>query len=161
VALGGDFVARAARNGWLRPGGCVATDSELETLFTRRWTQLTGLRDEPHFKPSLGELRRYFRFLLLHPEQRDQSEAPARDRARARLRYVEALAHHDTEYPLALARGSLLAELGAMPESARALSGYLARPSSPVWNLRARNYLLFAAAGHEGDASDLPRLDEP
>jgi hypothetical protein len=161
LALGGDFVVRATQNGWLGPDGCVASDDELATLFSRRWAELTGLRDEPHFKPKLGELRRYFRFLLLHPEQRDQAEDKARDRARARLRYVEALAHHDTEYPLALARGSLLAELGAMPDSARVLSGYLARPSSLVWNLRARNYLLFAAAGRDGDPSELAPLVEP
>jgi hypothetical protein len=161
LALGGDFVVRAAHNDWLSPDGCVASDGELETLFTRRWAELTGLRDEPHFKPSLGELRRYFRFLLLHPEQRDTSEAPGRERARVRLRYVETLAHYDTEYPLALARGSLLAELGAMPDSARALSGYLARPSSPEWNLRARNYLLFAAEGRGDDPSDLVPLDAP
>ena len=161
LALGGDFVVRATHNGWLSSEGCVASDGELETLFTRRWTELTGLRNEPHFKPSLGELRRYFRFLLLYPERREKSQPNPRERARVRLRYVEALAHHDTEYPVALASGSLLAELGAMPESARALSGYLARPSSLEWNLRARNYLLFAAAaGREGDASDLGSVPE-
>ena len=160
LALGGDFVVRATHNGWLLPDGCVASDGELETLFTRRWAELTGLRDEPHFKPTLGELRRYFRFLLLHPEKREKSDAPERERALARLRYVETLARHDTEYPLALARGSLLAELGAMPESARALGGYLARPSSLEWSLRARNYLLFVASGREGD-SDLVPLGEP
>lgn len=159
LALGGDFVVRATHNGWLSPAGCVASDGELETLFTRRWAELTGLRDEPQFRPSLGEVRRYFRFLLLHPEQRHKSEAPGRDRAIVRLRYLETLAHHDTEYPLALARGSLLAELGAMPESARALSGYLARPSSLEWKLRARNYLLFAALEREGDAGELVPLE--
>ena len=161
AALGGDFVVRATRNGWLGPDGCVASDGELETLFARRWAELTGLRDEPQFKPSLGELRRYFRFLLLHPEQRDKSEQPERERASMRLRYVETLAHHDTEYPLALARGSLLAELGALPDSARALSGHLARPSSLEWNLRARNYLLFAASAREDDANDVMPLSEP
>jgi hypothetical protein len=161
LALGGDFLVRAAHNDWLSPDGCVASDGELETLFTRRWAELTLLRDEPQFKPSLGELRRYFRFLLLHPERGDPSEAPARERARMRLRYVETLAHHDTEYPLALARGSLLAELGAMPDSARTLSGYLARPSSLEWNLRARNYLLFVAAGRGGDADELAPLHGP
>jgi len=160
AALGGDFVVRAKHNGWLLPDGCVATDGELETLFTRRWAELTGLRDEPHFQPSLGELRRYFRFLLLHPEKRAKAEAPEHERALVRLRYVETLARHDTEYPLALARGSLLAELGAMPDSARALSGYLARPSSLEWNLRARNYLLFAASGREADGELVP-LGEP
>jgi hypothetical protein len=161
AALGGDFVTRATRNGWLGPDGCLASDDELETLFLRRWADVTGLRNEPHFKPTLGELRRYFRFLLLHPEQSGKPEQPERERARQRLRYVEALGHRDTEYPIALARGSLLGELGMMPESARALREHLAGPARLEWNLRARNYLLFAAGGREPETPDLLPLDPP
>jgi hypothetical protein len=154
-ALGGDFVERALTNGWAGPDGCLASDDELVSLFERRWTELTRLRDLPRFKPTLGESRRYFRFLLLHPEHRAGPEAPAVERATLRLRYVEALARYDTEYPLALARGSLFAELGMMPQSAQALSRHLARPGSASWNLRARNYLLYAARGQGDAASDL------
>ncbi len=160
AALGGDFAVRALRNGWASPDGCVASDDELETLFVRRWTEMTRLRDDPHFKPTLGELRRYFRFLLLYPEHTVGSEPSARARASLRLRYVAALARRDTEYPVALARGSLFGELSLMPQSAEALSSQLARPGSAEWNLRARNYLLFAADGR-GDASDVSPGDEP
>ncbi|HXK20177.1 MAG TPA: hypothetical protein VNG33_20335 [Polyangiaceae bacterium] len=151
LALGGDFVSRARRNGWAGPDGCLASDDELWTLFGRRWADLARLRDEPHFKPTLGELRRYYRFLLLYPERGSGTDAPARERASMRLRYVEALARRDTEYPVGLARGSLFGELGMMQESAQALSQYLARPGSAEWNLRARNYLLFAASGQPSD----------
>lgn len=161
AALGGDFVAHATRNGWLGHEGCVASDDELEALFTRRWTEQTGLRADRRFAPTLGELRRYFRFLLLHPEGVDSAESPSRERASRRLRYVEALARHDTEYPIGLARGSLFGELGMMPESARALSEHLARPRSHEWNLRARNYLLFAASGHDPESAEVSPLDEP
>lgn len=161
AALGGDFVVHATQNGWLGPDGCVASDDELETLFLRRWTEMTGLRGERRFAPTLGQLRRYFRFLLLHPERSGTAELPSRERASRRLRYVEALARHDTEYPLGLARGSLLGELGMMPESARALSDHLARPPSRDWNLRARNYLLFAASGHEPESPELSPVDAP
>ena len=160
-ALGGDFVKRALRNGWAGPAGCVASDDELTALFARRWSELTRLRDEPHFKPTLGELRRYYRFLLLYPERGAGADAPARERAGLRLRYVEALAHRDTEYPLGLARGSLLGELGLMQESAQALSQHLARPASANWNLRARNYLLFAASGRAADGAELSPVDAP
>jgi hypothetical protein len=145
IELGGDFATRATQNGWLSSAGCVATDDELRTLFERRWVELTRLREEPRFKPALGELRRYYRFLILHPERGKGDDPPALERASMRLRYVEALAKRDTEYPIELARGSLLAELGAMPQSAQALSRYLSFSSGAEWNLRARNYLLYAA----------------
>jgi hypothetical protein len=160
-ALGGDFVKRAMRNGWASPGGCVASDDELTELFALRWVELTRLRSDPHFKPTLGELRRYYRFLLLYPERGTGGDAPARERAAARLRYVTALARRDTEYPLGLARGSLFGELGMMQDSAQALSQHLARPSSAEWNLRARNYLLFAASGRASDAGDASQVDGP
>jgi hypothetical protein len=160
AALGGDFVERATRNGWLTRDGCLASDDELETLFVRRWTEITGLRDEPRFKATLGEVRRYFRFLLLHPERSLQPAQPLeQDRASKRLRYVEALSHYDTEYPLRLARGSLLAQLGRMPESASALSDYLGRSGGTEWNLRARNYLLYAAG--QSKADELLPSEEP
>lgn len=156
AALGGDFVERGTRNGWLTASGCIASDDELQTLFVRRWTEVTGLRDEPRFKATLGEIRRYYRFLLLHPERSQQSDLPLeQERASRRLRYVEALSHYDTEYPLGLARGSLLGELGRMPESASALSDYLGRSSGKEWNLRARNYLLYAASQSKAEADEL------
>jgi len=161
LALGGDFVTRARRNGWAGPEGCLASDDELFALYTRRWSDLTRLRDDAHFKPTLGELRRYYRFLLLYPELGAGTDAKPRERAAMRLRYVEALARHDTEYPLALARGSLLGELGMMQESAQALSQHLARPGGAEWNLRARNYLLFAANGQASDTGGSGLFDGP
>ena len=162
AALGGDFVERATRNGWLTADGCVASDDELQTLFVRRWTEVVGLHDEPRFKGTLGEMRRYFRFLLLYPERSQQpSQPPEQERASRRLRYIEALSHYDTEYPLRLARGSLLAELGRLPESASALSDYLGRSGGKEWNLRARNYLLYAASQSGADADELLPSEEP
>ena len=160
AALGGDFPARAERNGWAGDDGCIATDDELSTLFVLRWTELTRLRDHPQLRATLGELRRYYRFLLLHPEHGAGSDSPERSRVGMRLRYVEALAHRDTEYPVELARGSLLAELGRLPESAQALTAQLGRPSGAEWNLRARNYLLYAASGSD-DTGDLSPNDVP
>jgi hypothetical protein len=153
AALGGDFVARATRNGWLDREGCVASDDELEALFSRRWVDVTRLRDQAQFKPSLGELRRYYRFLLLHPERPREQGDPltSAELAAVRLRYVEALARRDTEYPVRLARGSLLAEMGNMPRSAQELSEYLSRSGGASFNLRARNYLIYAASARGDD----------
>jgi hypothetical protein len=99
--------------------------------------------------------------LLLYPERGPGNDSAIRERANIRLRYVEALARRDTEYPVGLARGSLLGELGMMEESTQALSQQLARPLSGEWNLRARNYLLFAASGHASDAGELLPVDAP
>jgi hypothetical protein len=37
----------------------------------------------------------------------------------------------------------------------------LARPRRHEWNLRARNYLLFAASGHDPESAEVSPLDEP
>lgn len=145
IALGGDFVARASANAWVARGKCLATDAELSALFVRRWSELTRLQNEPRFSLTLGELRRYYRFLMLHPERHTAGDGGARERAEMRLRYAEALARRDTEYPIELARGSLLAQLGSVRASAQALNRHLSGAGRPFWNLRARNYLLFAA----------------
>ena len=161
LALGGDFVKRALSNGWAGPHGCIASDDELRTLFERRWVELSHLRDNPRFKPTLAELRRYYRFLLLYPERIQSGDTPARERASVRLRYVDALSRRDTEYPVALARGSLLAELGMMQDSAQALGLQLARPEGAEWRLRARNYLLFAAENRSADQGEALPFDTP
>lgn len=144
-ALGGDFAARAVQSGWAGPAGCIASDDELVTLFALRWTELTQLRAAPQLKPTLGELRRYYRFLLLHPEGA-AGENKAAQRASARLRYVAALEKRDSEYPADLARGALLGAQGASEASADALGEHLGRSSGTEWTLRARNYLLAVTA---------------
>jgi len=140
-ALGGDFARRAVINGWLTSSGCVASDDELRTLFVVRWTELTDLRAQPGFLPSLGELRRYYRFLMLYPERRAGASLDTPERAGMRLQYVNALSKRDPDYPAALARGALLGQLELAPSSVEALRAHLAqRPG--LWALRARNYLV-------------------
>ena len=145
--LGGDFATRAENSEWVEGGRCLATDDELITLFNLRWLELTRLREHPRFKPTLGELRRYYRFLLLYPEQAGSAARGTRDEraiAARRLRYVEALSKVDGEYPVHLARGALLGQLGQSQGSARDLTAQLLQ-ASERFRLRARNYLLYAA----------------
>lgn len=155
--LGGDFAERAKKSGWLSRGECVATDDELTTLFGLRWLELTRLRDDAAFRPSLGEWRRYFRFLLLYPEQ-GADGAPA---AARRLRYAEALAKRDGDYPIDLVRGTLLLELERNQASASALSAHLGQGRGAEWQLRARNYLLSAAGEQEDPEAESPPADGP
>lgn len=147
--LGGDLPERAAENGWSGPQGFVGSEDELATLFTMRWIELTYLREAEAFRPTLAEWRRYYRFLLLHPER-----AQGRERARLRLRYAEALGRRDHDYPAALARGCLLDQAGEKAPAAGQLSAFLAAPSSGAWTLRARNYLV-------GLGGAVPPADDP
>jgi hypothetical protein len=151
AALGGDFVKRATHHGWLTTGGWCGSEDELRTMFTMRWLELTRLRNQPELRPTLAEWRRYYRFVLLYPERGPGKDPPQRERALMRLRYVDALARHDRDYPAGLARGSLLGELGDRPQSADALTRYLARSTGSEWALRARNYLLHVAAGRSAE----------
>jgi hypothetical protein len=151
AALGGDFVARATANGWLTSNGFIGSEDELRSLFVMRWLQLTRLRETPELAPSLAELRRYYRFLMLYPERLPGQDAPAIERAQLRLRYATELSRHDRDYPLGLVRGCLLGQMGQLPESAQSLSGYLAGPGHSEWKLRARNHLLAAATGQGDD----------
>jgi hypothetical protein len=136
--LGGDFAERARKSAWVAHSRCIATDDELATLFGMRWLELTRLRDDASLRPTLGEWRRYYRFLLLYPEQGDSA-------VERRLRYAEALAKRDGEYPIDLVRGALLLQLSRNQESARELSAHLGQGRGAEWQLRARNYLLSAA----------------
>lgn len=137
--LAGEFPERAVENGWVGPAGCLASEDELITLYALRWSEVTHLRQLTPFKPTLAEWRRYYRFLLLYPEA---SAAADGARAERRLGYVDALGRRDRDYPAALARGALLADLGEDPSAAAELSAFLARPQVGEWTLRARNYLL-------------------
>jgi hypothetical protein len=146
AALGGDFATRGHAGGWYdERGDCIATDDELATLFRLRWLELTKLRDAEPLKPRLGELRTYYRFLLLHPEGGGDVAA----RNRARLRYVAALQRRDPEYPAHLARGALFGALGMNAESSAALGQHLEESGRATWTLRARNYLLDVSMGEE------------
>jgi hypothetical protein len=156
-ALGGDFAEHAQKSGWVDRGNCVASDDELATLFSLRWLELTGLRDVPGFKPTLGELRRYYRFLLLYPEQ-TKGQLPL---AARRLRYAEALAKYDGEYPIALVRGILQAELGRAESGAAQLSAYLGQNDGAGWQLLARNYLLYVTGDLPDGGGDFAPTEVP
>jgi hypothetical protein len=156
--LGGDFAERARSSGWIERGQCIASDDELATLFGLRWLELTHLLDDAHFRPTLGELRRYYRFLLLYPEH--GSDLRSGPPAARRLRYAEALAKRDGDYPIDLVRGILQLQLENRQAAARRLSLHLGRPQAG-WQLLARNYLLFAAGGQAAPESDSPFADPP
>lgn len=138
--LGGDFLVRAAHNGWIGTNRrVVATPDERAVLFRLRWTELLGLRERSPFRPSLDDWRSYYRFLIQHPEAGATSDAVAD--ARRRLGYVEALARRDSTYLADLARGALYFRVGDYSAAAQSLRSHLDAHPDGAWALRARNYL--------------------
>ncbi len=141
--LGGDFLAIAKQNGWLEGRRILLDDDERAALFRVRWTELTGLRREAGFAPTLDEYRSYYALYL----RQALSDAAHTERA---LGVVRALEKRDPSYPAAFARGVLLFQKGFYDDAADAFRVHLAtRPDGP-WALRAKNHLLAALARAAG-----------
>ncbi len=141
-ALGGGFASVARRAGWIAEGGRLVLDDDVRRLlFERRWMEITGLRGAP-YEPTPDETRAYWAFLLAHPVVLDADPAAyCREADAWRLRRLDDVARADPSFPLALARGVLLARLGRPLESIEALRAHLARSPDGPWALRARNLL--------------------
>ena len=143
--LGGDFILVAKKNGWLDGRRIVLDDDERAALFRIRWTELTGLRSDPPFVPTLDEYRAYYA-LNLRPS--GSSDAANNERA---FSVVRALEKRDPSYPAAFARGVLLHRAGRFSEAVEAFRAHLAaRPDGP-WTLRAKNHVLEALARESGE----------
>ncbi|MCC6213457.1 MAG: hypothetical protein IT376_01195 [Polyangiaceae bacterium] len=141
--LGGDLLPMARASGWVRPDRRLRLDpTERAVLFRIRWAELAGVRGDPAFAPTVDEWRVHYSVLLRYPERGAALEA--RDRAALRLRYVTALASRDPDYPVLLARGALLLELGRPAAAADALRTFLAEHDSGPWRLHAANHLAYA-----------------
>jgi hypothetical protein len=142
--LGGDFIAILKQNGWVEGRKILLDDDERVALFRVRWTELTGLRREAEFAPTLDEYRSYYALYLRHVTGKERTST---DRA---LGVVRALEKRDPSYPAAFSRGVLLFQKGFYDESAEAFRAHLAaRPDGP-WTLRAKNHLLAALARASG-----------
>jgi hypothetical protein len=155
TGLGGAFVDRAKRNGWVDAKRRLAFDDDaLGALFAIRWSSLSGLATTFPFAPTLNEWRQYFRTLIEHPERRARTSDPL-DQASALDGYVSALGRHDPDYPILLARGILQLREGHAESARTFLATYLEQNPTGPWRLRAQNYL--ASAYGSGAAASPPR----
>jgi|RhiMethySRZTD1v2_1073278.scaffolds.fasta_scaffold02874_3 hypothetical protein len=138
--LGGSFLAKAERVGWLRGERELVLDEEERALLFRvRWGELTGLGRTHPFRATLNEWRIYYRFLIENPDAVGEAA-----RGTARLGYVQVLGRLDPDFPASLAHGVVAYQLGHFPDAARAFQAHLqAHPGGP-WRLRAQNYLAAA-----------------
>ncbi|MBN1612533.1 MAG: hypothetical protein JW940_38235 [Polyangiaceae bacterium] len=137
IELGGDFIAKARRSGWIHRR-LLMTAEERAVLFKVRWTTLLELDHGP-IGPTHNEWRLYHRFLLEHPE--GGAGEPLADRADLQLRVVAALAKRDPDYPAVLAQGVLMFRRGDLAAAADAFRAYVSAAPDGAWQLRARNYL--------------------
>lgn len=140
--LAGNFEERARRSAWLPQGSrIVFSEPELSAFYLFYWTDLVGALGHAEFRPTLQEIRTYYRALLEHPEAASGVAQDSR-----RLFYVKALEKRDAHYPAALARGVLHYRLGQHAASAAAFLEHLAADPDGQYALRARNHLLAALA---------------
>lgn len=137
MELGGDFLAEGDGSWVGGPDRQPLHDAELRLLFRARFRLLTATQDVPELTPSLDEQRRYYAVLLEHPPL-----ARGAPPAFVKLEIARALGKADAEYPLALAEGLLLLELG-MPDAARAVL-HAGRRSQGPWATLTRNAWLSA-----------------
>jgi tetratricopeptide (TPR) repeat protein len=142
--LGGDFLAIAKQNGWVEGRRILLDDDERAALFRVRWTELTGLRREAAFAPTLDEYRTYYSLYL-----RQAADADALRTERA-FGVVRALEKRDPSYPGSFARGVLYYRKGLFDDAASAFRAHLAAHPDGPWTLRAKNHLLAALARGSG-----------
>jgi hypothetical protein len=120
-------------------------EDELRSLFTMRWTRLSGTFQNRPFAPTLNEWRLYYRTLLVHSElPRAGREADPVADAMTLQRTVEALVKHDPDYPRLLALGIVEHWKGRYDAAEALLAAHLEANRSGPWRLRAQGYLLAA-----------------
>jgi tetratricopeptide (TPR) repeat protein len=138
--LGGDFVWVAKQNGWLDGRKLVLDDDERAAIFRMRWTELTALRSEAAFSPTLDEYRAYYALYLR------RAGISSREGGERAFSVVRALEKRDPSYPAAFARGVLFYRAGSFDEAADAFRMHLALHPDGPWTLRAKNHVLEALA---------------
>jgi hypothetical protein len=142
--LGGDFLAVAKQNGWVEGHRILLDGDERAALFRVRWTELTGLRREAAFAPTLDEYRTYYSLYL---RQAAGADAASTERA---FGVVRALEKRDPGYPGSFARGVLYYKKGFFGDAESAFRAHLAAHPDGPWTLRAKNHLLAALARGSG-----------
>ena len=127
-------------------------DDELRSLFTMRWTRLSGTLSRRPFSPTLNEWRLYYRTLLAHAElTRDGRESDPVTDAMGLARIVDALVKHDPDYPQLLALGIIEHWTGRYDDAEALLAAHLEGHRTGPWRLRAQGYLLAARRRIRGE----------
>jgi hypothetical protein len=165
--LGGSFLRRMRREGWVRDKTVAFGELERRVVFKLMWDAFIGLEGRAELSPSLDEMRALYRFYLSHPHVSDaKREALAAARRGAteqkqcdavlvgeqigidewRLERVNKLAAIDPSYPAAYARGVLEFRRRRFGPAAEAFRDWLRDHPNGPWSKRAEGHLRAAAA---------------
>lgn len=174
-ALGGSFVRRMRRDGWIKDHTVLLGDPERRVVFKLMWDAFLGLEGRAELTPTVDEMRILYRFYLQHPHaseaKRDAIAAARRGAVEKkqcdaidagerlaieewRLDRVNKLAAIDPAYPAAYARGVLHYRRGHYGAAADAFRDWLRDHKNGPWSKRAEGHLRAALAM---DATDVTR----
>jgi hypothetical protein len=170
--LGGAFVRRMRREGWVRDHTVLFGEAERRVVFKLMWNAFVGLEGRPELAPTLDEQRALYRFYLSHPhpsEARREAIAAARRGATEkkhcdaiaageqlaiedwRIERVNRLAAIDPEYPAAYARGVIEYRRARYHAAADQFRDWLHDHPNGAWSRRADTYLRAALAADVAD----------
>jgi hypothetical protein len=155
--LGGPFLSRAQKNGWIEGRRLLPDDTVRAVLFKKRWMDLTMARG-PALDTSSAEQRALARFLLLHPPRDPSSNrTDPRDTIgmhrvgeqadQYRLKKIDELRTLDPTYPADLARGVVFYQMHRFPQAVEAFRRHLEDHPDGAFAVRAQNYLRAALGG--------------
>jgi hypothetical protein len=155
--LGGPFLVRAQKNGWMDRRRLLPDETVRAALFKKRWMEL-AMTSGPALDLRPVEQRAMGRFLLLHPPREPSIAADGhQDKVVAqrtvqlaeqyRLKKIEELRALDPAYPADLARGVVFYRLHRYPQAVEALRKHLEDHPDGPWSVRAENYLRAALGG--------------
>jgi hypothetical protein len=141
--LGG--AAFAERSSTREASRATLRDDELRSLFSMRWTRLSGTLSTRPFMPTLNEWRLYYRTLIAHAElaRAGRESDPVTD-AMALARCIDALVRHDQDYPKLLALGIVEHWKGRYDAAEALFAAHLEAERGGPWRLRTQNYLIAA-----------------
>jgi len=170
--LGGSFLRRMRREGWVRDKTVMFGDIERRVVFKLMWDAFIGLEGRAELAPSLDEMRALYRFYLSHPHVSDAKRAAIEAARRGateqkqcdailvgeqlgidewRLERVNKIAAIDPSYPAAYARGVLEFRRRRFAASAEAFREWLRDHPTGPWSKRAEGHLRAAVAMNTAD----------
>ncbi|MFO0677093.1 MAG: hypothetical protein U0169_11190 [Polyangiaceae bacterium] len=161
-SVGGDFVGRTARTGWVKDHAIVFGEAERRVMFKLKWNASASLEQHESFVPTLDEMRTLYSFYLRHPHASDAARADIESARRGakdakaceairageeiltegwRLDKVVRLAALDPTYPAAFAKGVVQYRRGNFAASAESFRDWLRDHPEGPYTARARNHL--------------------